>query len=45
LALAPKWENAKDTTILKGSPTLLATSVLSCTVGGAITILDDGQQG
>lgn len=45
LALASKWENAKDTTILKGSPALLATSVLSCTIGGAITILNDGQQG
>ncbi|GMA99901.1 DUF4280 domain-containing protein [Pelosinus sp. IPA-1] len=45
LALAPKWEDAKDTTILKGHPALLAKSVLSCTIGGAITILNDGQKG
>lgn len=44
-SLAPQWENTKKTTLIKGRPALLATSTLSCTVGGAITIEDDGQQG
>jgi len=44
LFLAPKWEEAKETTLVKGRPALLATSVLSCAVGGIITIVDDGQQ-
>ena len=42
-ALASKWENAKDTTLLQGKPALLKTSTLSCSIGGAIKILEDGQ--
>lgn len=42
-SLAPKWEQAKETTLVKGYPALLATSTLGCTVGGAITVLKDGQ--
>ncbi|MBU2700778.1 hypothetical protein Ga0466249_001883 [Sporomusaceae bacterium BoRhaA] len=43
--LALKWEQAKDTTLVKGQPALLATSTLSCAVGGVITVVDDGQRG
>ena len=42
--LAPKWENVKEDTRIKGRPALLCCSTLGCAVGGVITIVEDGQQ-
>lgn len=42
-ALAPCWDGAKLNTLIEGKPTLLASSTLSCSIGGGITIIRDGQ--
>lgn len=42
-ALASCWESAKLDTLVKGRPALLSVSTLSCSIGGAIKITNDGQ--
>lgn len=42
-ALAPCWKDVKDDALIKGRPGLITRSILSCTLGGKITIKTDGQ--
>jgi hypothetical protein len=44
-ALAPEWDSAKGDALVKGRPALITESVLSCSLGGVITIKNDGQLG
>jgi hypothetical protein len=41
----PTWGGTKKDTLVKGCPALIDSSTLGCTIGGAITIENDGQQG
>lgn len=44
-APAAAWGGTKNDTLVKGRPALIDTSTLTCSIGGGITIEDDGQQG
>jgi len=37
------WKEVKEDALIKGRPALITTSILSCTIGGKITIKTDGQ--